>query len=237
MEADALHDLTAAYALDALDPEEARRYEAHLARCERCQGELAELSESALALAYATDAPQPPAGLRSRILDQARAERPNVVPLRPRWVKPLVAVAAVAVCAAIALGIWAASLSNKLDRRDAALGRQDRLAQLLSSPDLHVVSTAHGALALAVTKRGDAALIWQDLEDPGPGQTYEAWVASGGRTKPAGLFSGGKIVAVPLDEPVTKGATVMVTKEPAGGRAAPSSRPILVMPYHGSQST
>ena len=46
MEADALHDLTAAYALDALDPEDARRYEAHLARCERCQEELAALSES-----------------------------------------------------------------------------------------------------------------------------------------------------------------------------------------------
>src|SRR6185437_9200888 len=102
MEADALHDLTAAYALDALDSEDARRYEAHLARCERCQGELASLSESASALAYATDAPAPPADLRSRILEQARSERPNVVPLRPRWVKPFVAVGAVAVCAAVA---------------------------------------------------------------------------------------------------------------------------------------
>ena len=92
MEADVLHDLTAAYALDALDPGDARRYEAHLARCERCQGEFAELSETATALAYATDAPAPPAELRTRILDQARAERPNLVPLRPRWVKPLVAV-------------------------------------------------------------------------------------------------------------------------------------------------
>ena len=46
MEADALHDLTAAYALDALDAEDARSYEAHLARCERCQEELASLSES-----------------------------------------------------------------------------------------------------------------------------------------------------------------------------------------------
>ena len=46
MEADTLHDLTAAYALDALDPEDAREYEAHLARCERCRGELASLSEA-----------------------------------------------------------------------------------------------------------------------------------------------------------------------------------------------
>ena len=31
MEANTVHDLTAAYALDALDPEDAREYEVHLA--------------------------------------------------------------------------------------------------------------------------------------------------------------------------------------------------------------
>ena len=84
MEANALHDLTAAYALDALDPEDVRSYEAHLARCERCRDELASLAEAVDALAYATDAPVPPPELRARILQRARDERPNVVPLRPR---------------------------------------------------------------------------------------------------------------------------------------------------------
>ena len=51
----ALHDLTAAYALDALDPEERREYEAHLARCDRCREELASLSEASSSLAYAVD--------------------------------------------------------------------------------------------------------------------------------------------------------------------------------------
>lgn len=239
MEADALHDLTAAYALDALDPEEGRRYETHLARCERCQGELAELSESARALAYATDAPQPPAGLRSRILAQARAERPNVVPLRPRWTKPLVAVAAVAVCAAIALAIWASSLSNKLDRRNEALAQsaaqQERVAQLLARPDSRIISTAHGTIALVVTGTGDAALVVRDLPDPGPDLTYEAWVADGGAPQPAGLFRGGNVVAVPLDQPVRKGATVLVTKEQKGGTRAPTSPPFITVPY-GTQS-
>ena len=46
-----IHDLTAAYALDALDEHEAREFEAHLAQCERCRDELARLSESAAALA------------------------------------------------------------------------------------------------------------------------------------------------------------------------------------------
>jgi anti-sigma factor RsiW len=109
MDANALHDLTAAYALDALDPEDARAYEEHLARCERCRDELASLSEAATALAYASEAPQPPPELRARILQQAHRERANVVPLRPRWVYPVAAAAAVAAGAALALGIWAVS--------------------------------------------------------------------------------------------------------------------------------
>src|SRR3954447_6343077 len=101
MEANALHDLTAAYALDALDAEDAREYEAHLARCERCRGELASLSEAAEALAYGSEAPATPPQLRARILQQAQRERENVVPLRPRWLAPVAAAAAVAACAAI----------------------------------------------------------------------------------------------------------------------------------------
>ena len=227
MEADALHDLTAAYALDALDPEDARRYEAHLARCERCQGEFAELSETTTALAYATDAPAPPAELRTRILDQARAERPNLVPLRPRWVKPLVAVAAVAACAALGLGLWATSLSNKLDRRDAELQRQQQVAQILARPGSRKISFSRGTLVVA--QNGDGALVLNKLASPGEGRTYEAWVADQGAPQPAGLFKGGNAVAVPLERPVPKGATVMVTEERAGGTAAPTQSPFVIV--------
>ena len=225
MEADALHDLTAAYALDALDPEDARRYEAHLAHCERCHSELAELSESASALAYATEAPAPPPELRARILDQAKAERPNVVPLRPRWLRPVIAAAAVAACAAIGLGLWAFSLSGKLDRREAALARQERVAQILAQPGSHKVSFSRGTLI--VGPGGEGALVLNKLAEPGSDRTYEAWVADGGAPQPAGLFAGGTTVAVPLEQPVRDGATVMVTEEKAGGTEAPSRAPFL----------
>jgi anti-sigma-K factor RskA len=227
MEADALHDLTAAYALDALDAEDARRYEAHLARCERCQSELAELSESAGALAYAVDAPLPATELRTRILNQARAERPNVVPLQGRWLRPLSVVAAVAACAAIGLGLWASSLSSKLDRRDAELARQQRVAQILAQPGSHKVSFSRGTLVVGPDGRG--ALVLTKLAKPASGRTYEAWVADGGTPQPAGLFTGGTTVAVPLDQPVRDGATVMVTEEKAGGTEAPSQAPFLIV--------
>jgi anti-sigma-K factor RskA len=227
MEADALHDLTAAYALDALDDEEARRYEAHLARCERCRDELASLSESASALAYATEAPEPPADLRARILEQARSERPNVVPLRPRWIKPVAAVAAVAVCAVVALAIWVASLSNKLDRRDAELQRQEQVAQIIAQAGSRKIAFSRGTLV--VTANGTGALVLNKLASPGSGRTYEAWVADHGAPQPAGLFPGGTAVAVPLERPVPQGATVMVTEEKAGGSATPTQTPFVIV--------
>ena len=72
MEADAIHELTAAYALDALDEHDEREYEEHLARCPSCREELASLTEAATSLAYGVESPSPPAGLRDRILQQAR---------------------------------------------------------------------------------------------------------------------------------------------------------------------
>jgi len=110
MEADALHDLTAAYALNALDAEDARRYEAHLARCERCQSELAELSESAGALAYAADAPMPSAGPSRAHPRPGKAERPTSCRSGRGRLRPVIAAAAVGACAAIGFGLWAFSL-------------------------------------------------------------------------------------------------------------------------------
>ena len=225
MEANALHDLTAAYALDALDAGDAREYEAHLAHCERCRDELASLSEAAGALAYATEAPPPPPEVRARILQQARRERPNVVPLRPRWIVPVAGAAAVAACAAIALGIWAASLSGKLDRRDAALAREQRVAAIVAQPGARTIDFARGTLV--VGPNGDAALIVRKLKQAPSGRTYEAWISAGGAPRRAGLFNGGDNVGVPLDEPVQSGASVLVTVEKAGGVDAPTRKPLL----------
>src|SRR3954463_16022105 len=120
--ADDLHTLSAPYALDALAPDERARFEEHLRTCDRCQEELAGLQDAAASLAFTIEGPAPPAALRAAILDAARAERPNVVPLRPRRAFTAVATAA-AVGASVAAGGFgggAASLHNSLsDSRDA----------------------------------------------------------------------------------------------------------------------
>jgi anti-sigma factor RsiW len=224
MEAD-LHDLTAAYALDALSPDETREYEAHLARCERCRTELASFSEAAGALAYATEGPAPPPELRARILQQAQREGPNVVPLRPRWAAPLAAAAAVAACVAVGLGIWAATLSNKLDRRTNELAREQKVAAILAAPGSRTVSFGRGSLV--VTKNGDAALVVNNLQQPPSGKTYEAWISAGGSPRRAGTFGGGSVVTVPLDGTLRPGSSVLVTVERAGGVDAPTRKPFL----------
>ena len=54
-------ELTAAYALDALDAKERERYEAHLATCEECREELEGFWAVSGSLAHAAGAAKPSA--------------------------------------------------------------------------------------------------------------------------------------------------------------------------------
>src|SRR6187399_3442119 len=111
------HANVASYALDALDPNEEREFEEHLASCERCREELASLREATAALAYGAAGPSPPPQLKRQILEQARAERPNVAPLhrRRRWAAPLAASAALAAAFALGVGVWEATRPANTD--------------------------------------------------------------------------------------------------------------------------
>jgi anti-sigma factor RsiW len=222
MEANALHELTAAYAVDALDERDAAAYEEHLARCERCRDELVELREAASALAYVVDAPEPPPALRERILTQARAERPNVVPLRPRPRSLTFAIAAVAAVAALGFGIWSASLSRSLEREREANDQFARAVAILADPAARRVPLSGDYGTLVVRNTGQAALVMRRLPEAPAGKSYEAWVIEGGKPRPAGLFEGGSGPrAVVLDEPVPEGAQVAATIEDEGGVDSP----------------
>ncbi|HZT94129.1 MAG TPA: anti-sigma factor [Gaiellaceae bacterium] len=194
-----LHDLTAAYALDALDPEEAEAYERHLSQCEECREQLAELNGRAASLAFGTVAPAPPARLRASILDAAAAERANVVPLlRRRWVaRGLAVAAAAAACVVVGLAV-ASSRSGQ--------------TQVFS----------------LIVRNGQATLHASGLSAAPQGKTYEAWVIPAGHSaRPAGLFPGGSGTTVRLKGAVPAHAVVAVTVERAGGVSHPTSKPIF----------
>ena len=225
-----IHDLTAAYALDALDADDARAYEAHLSQCEACREELALLSESATALAWAVDAPMPPAALRARILDAAAAERTNVVPLRRPWVfRATAAAAAVAACVAVGLGIWASSLLDSVHRARASRVADARAVEILADPASRHLHVAGASGTVAVDATGQAALLLKRLPAAPSGKTYEAWIMTPGiAPQRAGTFrGGGPTTVVRLDRPVPKGSRVGATIERAGGVDAPTQAPVF----------
>jgi anti-sigma-K factor RskA len=224
MEADAIHELTAAYALDALDEHDEREYEEHLARCPHCREELASLTETATSLAYGVESPTPPPALRARIVELARSERPNVVPLRPAWRSWPAAVAAVAAAAAIALGIWASSLSNSLDSARSARDQQERILSIVSDPAARHFSLSGGHGTLVVSRTGAAALLVSNLGHAPRGKTYEAWVIQNRMPRRAGTFT--NATAFRLTRPVPDHAIVAVTVERHGGVDAPTGKPI-----------
>jgi anti-sigma-K factor RskA len=213
---DDAHSLVALYALNTLDETEERNFEEHLALCERCREELAALRESAAALAYSVPAAQPPPELKERILDQARSERPNVVPLQGRrnWTAPLGIAAAAAAAVAVGLGVWGATRSTNADA----------FARVLGKPGARVLNMG-GSGAVAVAPDGEAALALRVGHAPA-GKTYEAWVIQGKTARRAGLFpGGGDVSVVKLQRPVPKGSIVAVTVERAGGVEQPTQKP------------
>jgi anti-sigma-K factor RskA len=222
MERTGIHELTAAYALDALDSHDEREYEEHLARCETCRADLASLHEAAATLAFAVEERTPPPALRERILESARAEPSNVVSLR-RWrvvTYSSTALAAAAAVAAIGFAVWGTSLRDQLNDERAALA-------VLGDPAAQTIALSGAEGKLVVAPDGRAALV-ADLDRAPSGKAYEVWVVRGKVATPAGLFDGrARRDLVELDERVPSGAVVAVTLEDDAGVDAPTGEPLF----------
>ncbi len=195
-----VHELAAAYALDALGGEERQEFETHLLACERCRNELTELRETVGMLGFSAEGPVPPADLRDRIVLAASNETPTVVAIRPRRTRLYAgSAAAAAACVALALGLWLGLSGGSSDKLTISVSVDQGVAELAVS-------------GLAAAPQGKA---------------YEIWVIEAGKApRPAGLFGGGSKTVVRLTRPVPAGATVAVTLERAGGVPAPTS-PVL----------
>ena len=231
MERAEIHELSAAYALDALEGSELEAFEEHLAHCAECRENVTTFQRVAAELAYDVDAPAPPPALRNRILDQAASERPKVVALpRRRWAFPIAATAAVAAgIAAFALAFWAADLSQQLDDVRAEQHRANEALIALTDPSASVFALdgANGVLVVN-DDSGDGKLVISGLERAPADKTYEAWVIEDDTAVAAGLFSGGDDqTVVPLNVPVPEGAIVAVTIEQTGGVDQPTQQPFI----------
>lgn len=142
-----LGDAIAAYALGghaALDPAEARALEAHLSICADCRAELAELHRVAAGIGGHAMARTPPAHLREKVINSARATQAGAgTPSRPRSgaiVPWMVAAASIALVLASAFYAMMArqQASDALEGKSSADARVNTLQTQLNTLQTNV---------------------------------------------------------------------------------------------------
>ena len=216
-------DLLALEAVGALEPADRELVERHLATCAPCTHAAAEYADLASLLPAALDLVPPPARLRRQLMAQVYAEA--TAPSRPSWWRrlvaaipagrPFTAIGAVAVVAAIVVGIYAVA------GRNAA-----------STSITYTVSgtTATGTLSVDTTAR-QAVLTVKGLSALPSSEVYEVWlIPPHGAPKGAAFLSpglgGGPWTAV-MGGSMAGYTSIAATVEPAGGSPTPSNTEVL----------
>lgn len=216
-------DLLALDAVGALEASDRDLMERHLVSCAACKHAAAEYADLASLLPAALEVVPPPARLRRRLMAQVYAE--STASARSPWWRRLVAtipasrtftaVGAVAVVAAIALGIYAVA------------GRNTSPA-----PVAYAVSgtTATGTLAVD-TARAVAVLTVKGLAALPSSEAYEVWlIPPQGSPKGVAFLSpglgGGPWTAV-VRGSLAGYKSIAATVEPAGGSSTPSNTEVL----------
>ena len=177
-----VEDFLGAYALDALDADEANSVELHLRDCPRCRAEVADFRETAALLAFGgTEAPP---GIWEKIqasLEEAppRLELARVIPIDrtpSRWRQVLVANAAVLliVAALSVIAVRRASSDDDSSRTEfaAAIGHPDAKA-------VHLAAAGGEGSADLVLLDGQAYLVRNSLPPLGDDETYQLWGQQG----------------------------------------------------------
>jgi anti-sigma-K factor RskA len=231
-----IHELGAAYALDALDAAERASYEAHFANCSICRTEVAEHRETAAKLGVFA-ATAPPSGLKGRVLAQVATTRqlpPRVTPVArlaqhrgPRWLPVLTAAAAVLLIVVSAVLV--------IDLRSESF--EEQVATLVDDPAARVAELDGPAGSVRLVWDGArVAVIGDELPPPEAGMTYELWLIDDAGAHPTGLLDpahGGtvrRLVEVP-GTPAAWGITI----EPAAGSAAPTGPVLYQVEVAGSR--
>ncbi len=214
-------DELAAYLLGALEPGEAAELEQHLAGCEDCRDDLEWLRPAVLMLPESVERLEPPARLRSRVMDEVEAgagrKRSGIRlggRVRALGLRPAIGLAALALLVA---GVAGYSI------RDSGGG----------SADTTTVATGHApeVTAKMVREGNSGTLRLANVHQLPSGKVLQAWVQRGKRIESA------KTLFVPNRDGTATAAidhmngvsAVMVTAEPRGGSTQPTSRPIVEM--------
>ncbi|MEU6206286.1 anti-sigma factor [Micromonospora musae] len=229
-----IHTLAGAYALNAVDDLEGAAFERHLADCEPCRLEVAELLETVARLADDSVLDAAPAGLRERTLAQVartpqlRSGAGEASPRRRtgRWRQLTVAAVAAALVAAGASAVtWTVSNDRTSDEQ-ASNDQARQIASVLDAPDAQVFERSlqpGGAATVVVSRERDRGVVLlRDLPEPGPGRIYELWLIRGSEPRKVGRLAEGARASTTVIGPVAEAGTFGVSNEPVGGSVAPT---------------
>lgn len=224
-------DSAGAYVLGALPDDELAAYEAHLAGCEACRAEVDSLQVAVDALPMSAPPVAPPAALKDRIMVEVRreasllaaagsdADRPPAErERRRRFSLTLPApVAAALAAAALAVGVFVGGV---------VLGGGGGERTVTASVDRALAPRASARVEI---RDGRAVLVVHGLPAPRGGRVYQVWLQrSGGAVVPTdALFTPRRDGSATTSVPVGGAQRVMVSAEPRGGSAQPTSPVIL----------
>jgi anti-sigma factor RsiW len=230
-----VHGLTGAYVLDAVDDIERAAFDRHLATCEACATEVAQLREVAVKLGALAEEPSPPA-LRDRVLAEVSrtpqlgpaTSRTHTVPAgERRWRRA--ALAAIAAGLVAIAGTWAvmdSRLSEERSRVQALQYERARIYAVMNAEDVRMRGTdmpGGGRIAAAVSNSEQAGVaMLAGLPAPPSGEVYQMWLIGGGNSTSAVVL-----------QPGVSGGTMLfswepgfdrfgITIEPEGGSATPT---------------
>lgn len=218
-----LHDLVAPYALDALPPEERDQFEAHLATCELCQAELADLGESAANIADAVAVAPPPQVKEAVMAAIAEEDAPvaEVIDIDRRRTRLAWTIAtAAAVVALVFVGMWSITSGQ--------LTEANRIAAIHEAPDSVVVEleTSNGPARFVYSETlGQGVFNGTRLSEVDEGHLYELWLIGADAVEPAGTLDPGESGV--LVNGVEAGLTLAMTVEEAPGADAPTTEPLF----------
>ena len=230
-----LRDDLAAYALGALDRDDAAELERHLDGCESCMARLRWLDPAVGLLPAAVPQLTPPDSLRENLIATVRAEAAPVAPsasepdrlgdrLR-RWWRGLAGAVwrpatAFAVLILLVAGIATGYLVRGADE---------------SSSEFFPAKPAPGTTDVSATleRTGDAAILHvNSMPELDRRHVYEVWVQRAGVMEPRNTFvlkrDGSAEAAIP--GPFEGANAVFVTAEPRPGTNKPTTTPLLSAP-------
>jgi anti-sigma-K factor RskA len=250
-QAQPVHTLAGAYAMDAVSLAERVRFERHLAGCDACRQEVRGLREATAALGAAA-AVRPPDALREKVLRAAgqtrqvppavsgaparRARGRRRLGWRPRTAVALGGAAAV-VGVAVAAGVVTYDMQNRLDQ---AQGRDLTVAAVLTASDARMMSARviTGGTATVVMSHREHALVFTAAHlSPLPAaERYELWLIGPAGARPAGMITAsgrGRMVGPMIVSGLSAGDQIGMTVEPGGGSPRPTSPPVVMVRLAG----